>query len=160
MDPNRMAAADADVADHHHAGLPTLVGRKPRVESHPRIVGAPVPRVHEPRMTISSDATRPAGKKTVAVNSRAPDTLRMTRPQQRLAILIAVPGAIASMIALTGFVLRILNNQLELPLVATLPAFYNAVGDAYGEGFTAGFSLCFFLTLLAVAVSTWYEKRR
>lgn len=83
----------------------------------------------------------------------------MTRTQQRMAILIAVPGAAASMFALAAFFHRIVNNRLELPLAPTIPAFYNAVGDAYGEGFTAGFALCFFLTLLAVAVSTWYERR-
>ena len=84
----------------------------------------------------------------------------MTRNQQILAIAIAVPGAIASVYALAAFVLRVLNNRLELPLVATIPAFYNAVGDAYSEGFMAGFSLCFFLMLLAVAVGTWYEQRQ
>jgi hypothetical protein len=84
----------------------------------------------------------------------------MTRAQQMTAIAIAIPGAIASVYALAAFLLRVLNNRLELPLVATIPAFYNAVGDAYSEGFVAGFSLCFFLMLLAVAVGTWYEQRQ
>ena len=83
----------------------------------------------------------------------------MSRAQQRMAILIAIPGTIASVLALTGFVLRVFNNRLELPTSATVPAFYGAVGDAYGEGFAAGFALCFFLTLLAVGVSAWYEGR-
>jgi hypothetical protein len=84
----------------------------------------------------------------------------MTRAQQMTAIAIAIPGAIASVYALAAFLLRVLNNRLELPLVATIPAFYNAVGDAYSEGFVAGFSLSFFLMLLAVAVGTWYEQRQ
>lgn len=83
----------------------------------------------------------------------------MTQTQQRMAILIAVPGAVGSLLALGAFIMRVVNNRLELPLVPTIPAFYNAVGDAYGEGFIAGFSLSFFLTLLAIAVSAWYEQR-
>ena len=84
----------------------------------------------------------------------------MTKAQRRTAMLIAVPGTLISFLALGAFILRVLHNRLELPSVATIPAFYSAVGDAYGEGFMAGFSLCFFLTLLAVAVSTWYEGRK
>ena len=83
----------------------------------------------------------------------------MTRTQQRMTLLVAVPGTIASVLALTAFLLRVFYNRLELPMAATIPAFYNAVGDAYGEGFMAGFSLCFFLVLLAVAIGTWYEGR-
>ena len=95
----------------------------------------------------------------MAALSGRTNTQAMSRAQQRMAILIAIPGTIASMLALSGFFLRIINNRLELPNAPTVPAFYNAVGDAYGEGFMAGFALCFFLTLLAVAVSTWYEGR-
>lgn len=83
----------------------------------------------------------------------------MSRVQQRVAILIAILGTIASVLALSGFILRVHGNRLDLPRVATVPAFYGAVGDAYGEGFMAGFALCFFLTLLAVAVSAWFERR-
>jgi hypothetical protein len=83
----------------------------------------------------------------------------MNRSQQLVAIAIGVPGALLSVLALTAFLVRVLNNQLELPQIPTIPAFYNAVGDAYGDGFTAGFALCFFLTLLAVAIGTWYEGR-
>ena len=99
-----------------------------------------------------------AGNGVAALACRA-NTHAMSRAQQRMAILIAIPGTIASVIALSGFFLRIINNRLELPHVPTVPAFYNAVGDAYGEGFMAGFALCFFLTLLAVAVGAWYEGR-
>lgn len=86
--------------------------------------------------------------------------VRMSRAQLRVAMLIAIPGILASLVALGGFLVRVLLNRLDLPLEATIPAFYLAVGDAYGEGFTAGFALSFFLTLLAIAVSAWYDRRR
>jgi hypothetical protein len=76
-----------------------------------------------------------------------------------MAIVIGVAGAISSFLALGGFLLKVLRNDLDLPDVATSQAFYQSVGSAYSDGFVAGFSLCFFLTLLAVAVGTWVENR-
>jgi hypothetical protein len=84
----------------------------------------------------------------------------MTTRQRSLSILIGVSGAIGSAVALAGFFLKMLRNGLELPDVATPQAFYESVGKAYSGGFVAGFSLCFFLTLVAVAVGTWFEARR
>ncbi len=84
----------------------------------------------------------------------------MTTTQRGLSILIGVIGAIGSCFALVGFLLKMRSNGLVLPAVATTQAFYESVGMAYSGGFVAGFSLCFFLTLLAVAVGTWFEGRR
>ena len=84
----------------------------------------------------------------------------MTRRQRLLSILIGVVGAIGSVIALAGFLVKVSQNALDIPKAATPQAFYQSVGAAYTGGFTAGFSLCFFLTLLAVAVGTWVESRR
>lgn len=84
----------------------------------------------------------------------------MTSRQRLLAILIGVAGAVASVLALVGFLLKILHNGLEFPGASPAQAFYKAVGAAYSDGFVAGFSLCFCLTLLAVAVGTWFESRR
>lgn len=84
----------------------------------------------------------------------------MTPGQRTLSILIGVVGAIGSCLALTGFLLKIRRNGLEVPVIASSQAFYQSVGTAYSGGFVAGFSLCFFLTLLAVAVGTWFESRR
>lgn len=84
----------------------------------------------------------------------------MTSRQRLLSILIGVVGAIGSCVALVGFLLKIRRNGLELPDAPTSQAFYQSVGTAYSGGFVAGFSLCFFLTLLAVAVGTWFENRR
>ena len=79
----------------------------------------------------------------------------MTSRQRLVSILIGVAGAIASSLALAGFLLKIRRNGLEVPEAPTTQAFYQLVGTAYSWGFVAGFSLCFFLTLLAVAVGTW-----
>jgi len=84
----------------------------------------------------------------------------MTTGQRSLSILIGVIGAIGSCFALVGFLLKIRRNGLDIPDGQTAQALYQSVGLAYSGGFMAGFSLCFFLTLLAVAVGTWFEKRR
>lgn len=84
----------------------------------------------------------------------------MTRRQRWISIFIGVAGAIGSIVALAGFLLKVRRNGLDIPKAATPQAFYHSVGAAYSGGFVAGFSLCFFLTLLAVAVGTWVENRR
>jgi Sec-independent protein secretion pathway component TatC len=84
----------------------------------------------------------------------------MTGRQRFTTIVIGLAGVTASVFALTRFLLKILRNRLESPDGATLQAFYRLVGAAYSDGFVAGFALCFFLTLLAVATGTWFEARR
>jgi hypothetical protein len=84
----------------------------------------------------------------------------MTERQRLYSILIGVPGVVLSLLALAGFLFKILNNGLERPAGSTIQAFYRAVGEAYSGGFLHGFSLCFFLTLLAVAVGSWFDRRR
>jgi hypothetical protein len=83
----------------------------------------------------------------------------MTHRQRFVSILIGALGAVGSFFAMAGFLLKMRRNGLVLPK-ATVQAFYQSVGVAYTGGFMAGFSLCFFLTLLAVAVGTWFESRR
>jgi hypothetical protein len=84
----------------------------------------------------------------------------MTERQRLFSIVVGVVGAAVSSLALLGFLLKIRRNGLELPDFPTSQAVYATVGEAYSGGFIAGFSLCFFLTLLAVAVGTWLENRR
>ena len=84
----------------------------------------------------------------------------MTSRQRFMSILIGIVGVIGSSLALAGFLLKIRRNGLEVPDAPTAQSFYQSVGTAYSGGFVAGFSLCFFLTLLAVAVGTWFENRR
>ena len=84
----------------------------------------------------------------------------MTSRQRLLSILIGIVGAIGSCLALAAFVMKMRSNGLALPAAPTSQAFYQSVGTAYSGGFAVGFSLCFFLALLAVAVGTWLENRR
>jgi uncharacterized membrane protein len=84
----------------------------------------------------------------------------MTSRQRIISILIGVAGSVVSVLALVGFLLKILRNGLVLPEAPTTQAYYASVGAAYADGFVAGFALCFSLTLLAVAVGTWFEARR
>ena len=84
----------------------------------------------------------------------------MTARQRGLSILIGVIGATGSCSALLAFLMKIRSNGLEVPNAPTVQAFYQSVGSAYSGGFVAGVSLCFCLTLLAVAVGTWFEGRR
>src|SRR5262245_7787007 len=84
----------------------------------------------------------------------------MTSRQRQLAIVIGIVGAIGSCIALAVFLVRFRSNALVPPEAATAQAFYQSVGRAFSSGFAAGFSLCFFLTLLAVAIGTWFDARR
>ena len=74
--------------------------------------------------------------------------------------MIGILGVIGRSLAIADFLLKIQRNGLETPQGATAQALYESVGLAYSGGFAAGFSLCFFLTLLAVAVGTFFENRR
>jgi hypothetical protein len=84
----------------------------------------------------------------------------MTRRQRFLSIVIGLIGAVGSVVALVEFLLRVRRNGLVFPKGPPPQSFYQSVGTAYSGGFVAEFSLCFFLTLLAVAVGTWVESRR
>jgi len=84
----------------------------------------------------------------------------MTHRQRIVSIVIGLIGAGVSVFALAGFFRKIVRNGLPPPDSATSQVFYQAVGSAYGDGFVAGFALCFFLTLLAVSLGTWFEGRR
>ena len=84
----------------------------------------------------------------------------MTRRQRFLSIVIGCVGAIGSFVALVDFLLKVRGNALQMPRATSTQAFYQSVGAAYSDGFVAGFSLSFFLALLAVAVGTWFEGRR
>lgn len=74
--------------------------------------------------------------------------------------LLAVAGAGACLTLILSFVLRIVRNELAWGEGDGVRQMYQLVGQSYGQGFVAGFFLCFSLILIAVAVSAWFDQRR
>jgi hypothetical protein len=84
----------------------------------------------------------------------------MTGRQRIVSIVIGAVGAFVSILALAGFLLKIVRNGLDVPASPSTRAYYESIGATYSDGFVAGFALCFSLTLVAVAVGTWAETRQ
>lgn len=76
-----------------------------------------------------------------------------------IAILLAVIGAGICLIALVGFLATVNQNNLSWRAEQSIREHYLAVGDSYSQGFTVGFFLCFFLTLIAVSAWSLVENR-
>lgn len=76
-----------------------------------------------------------------------------------VAILLSVVGAGVCLIALVGFLSTVNQNNLSWQADQSIREHYLAVGDSYSQGFTVGFFLCFFLTLIAVSVRSLLERR-
>jgi hypothetical protein len=76
-----------------------------------------------------------------------------------IAILVAVAGMGVCLVALVGFVLTVLRNNLPWHQAQSVRDYYQAVGDSYSQGFTVGFFLCFFMTMIAVTISTLFDRR-
>lgn len=82
-------------------------------------------------------------------------------PAQRLfALVVAVPGAIACLLAMGAFLKKIVDNRIAGPVPGAERQYYIAVGDAYSGGFVTGFFFCFFLLLAGLVVSHHFEMRR
>jgi hypothetical protein len=77
-----------------------------------------------------------------------------------IAVLLAVAGIGICVVALVGFLLSMIDNNLPWYPNQTARDYYLAVGDSYSQGFTVGFFLCFFLTMMAVSIGALVEKRR
>ena len=77
----------------------------------------------------------------------------MSLQDRKIAVLVALAGASLCIGALIYFVSRIFSNRL-LPWDQnlTVQEHYLAVGQAYTQGFSVGFFLCFFMTLIVLAV--------
>lgn len=84
----------------------------------------------------------------------------MKREHRIFALIIAVPGIVACLLALSAFLLKILRNDLPWHPRQSVRDHYLAVSQAFSLGFGTGFFLCFFLMLVAVAVGTWFDQRR
>jgi hypothetical protein len=76
-----------------------------------------------------------------------------------LAILVAVAGMGVCLVALIGFVLTVLQNNLPWHQAQSVRDYYQAVGDSYSQGFLVGFFLCFFMTMIAVTISNFFDRR-
>ena len=76
------------------------------------------------------------------------------------AVLVAVSGLGVCIVALVGFVRRIVTNNLEWTAEHLAREHYLAVGRSYGEGFMIGFFVCFFLIMAAIALSPSLRRAR
>ena len=77
-----------------------------------------------------------------------------------IAVLLAVAGAGICVAALVGFLITMIQNNLPWEPDQTVREHYLAVGRSYSQGFTVGFFLCFFLSMLAISVAALVERRR
>ena len=77
-----------------------------------------------------------------------------------LAVMVAVTGIGVCLVALIGFVLMILQNNLPWSPEQSIREHYTAVGESYSQGFAVGFFLCFFMIMVAVSLDSWFESRR
>jgi ABC-type Fe3+ transport system permease subunit len=84
---------------------------------------------------------------------------RMRAWNRWIAIFLALAGICLCLAAMGGFVLTILQNNLPWHKSQTIREHYQAVGDSYSQGFTAGFFLCFFMIMVVIAVSAVLDHR-
>lgn len=86
----------------------------------------------------------------------------MGQRNQRLlpALALAAAGAGLCLVAVAGFVTAVATNNLPWHPGLTVQEHYLEVGRSYSQGFVVGFFLCFFLSLGAVVVSSWWERRK
>jgi len=75
-----------------------------------------------------------------------------------IGVAVAFTGVGVCVTALVGFLLAIVKNNLPWDPGNSIREFYQLVGESYAQGFTVGFFLCFFLTLVVVAA--WPTERR
>ena len=75
------------------------------------------------------------------------------------AVLLAFAGAAVCLVALFGFLSTVSQNNLAWQGEQSVREHYLAVGDSYSQGFTVGFFLCFFLTLIAVSARSLLHRR-
>ncbi len=84
----------------------------------------------------------------------------MNSRHRRMALILAIPGIAACLFATVAFLLDYDHNRLPWDRLQSHRAQYVALGQAFTRGFVAGFFLCFFLMLVAVAAGTWFDLRR
>lgn len=75
-------------------------------------------------------------------------------------IVLALAGVGVTSAGVVAFVLNIVQNNLPWDTQSTIRDHYLAVGDSFSQGFLTGFFLCFFLSLVAVALGSWMDQVR
>jgi hypothetical protein len=76
-----------------------------------------------------------------------------------IALVLAVAGIGVCLMSLGTFFMTIHQNTLPWYKGLSAREHYVAVGQSYSHGFAIGFFLCFFLTLIAMAVGSWVRDR-
>ncbi|MBZ5640546.1 MAG: hypothetical protein LAO51_17555 [Acidobacteriia bacterium] len=84
----------------------------------------------------------------------------MNSRHRRIALILAIPGIAACVLAIAAFLLDFLHNRLPWVGEESHRAQYLVLGRVFTRGFVAGFFLCFFLMLVAFSVGTWFDQRR
>ena len=88
-----------------------------------------------------------------------PKIHQVTRRQRWTLGIIAATGATVTATLILTFVLGIVQNSLPFGADWTVREHYLAIGDSFSQGFMAGFFLCFFLSLVALAVGPRDRER-
>jgi len=85
----------------------------------------------------------------------------MTSAKERwIGVLIGLAGSGLCLTALVTFFTTIVDNNLPWHPDQTVQEHYLAVGGAFSQGFSVGFFLCFFITVTALVVVSWFRDRR
>jgi hypothetical protein len=80
----------------------------------------------------------------------SPTSLRIRR--RWFGIALALLGVGVCLSALLGFITMLWTNNLPSNDTGNVRDYYVVVGRSYSQGFTVGFFLCLFLSLVAVTV--------
>ena len=86
--------------------------------------------------------------------------MKQTHRECWILLVLAIAGTGVCLAALIGFVVTVMNNNLDWRPGQTMRDYYVAIGHSYGDGFLVGFFLCFFLSLAATAVAAGRNRKR
>lgn len=84
----------------------------------------------------------------------------MSKTHRRVALVLAIAGTAACLVALGAFFREFIGNRIPWRPLLSAREHYLAVGNAFSRGFTTGFFLCFFLVLTAIVVGASRDNRR
>ena len=84
----------------------------------------------------------------------------MTTRERWLALMLVVAGIGVCITTVITFLAGMVNNELPWRPNQSVQEHYMAVGRSFGDGFAAGFFLCFFLALGVVTLHSWIQHRR